>query len=115
MKLNFSGLLGGHVIATYLKRRKFAMEWYADELLSMAKELGNRLLPAFNTTTGIPYPRVCKSLGQILTYSPFMWKHILPCTSGVVGLDLGHQGVFCSLEFEMILQYMDLSLFDISI
>ena len=57
-KITCSGLLGGHVIATYLKRRKYAMEWYADELLSMAKELGNRLLPAFNTTTGIPYPRV---------------------------------------------------------
>ena len=49
------------MIATYLKRRKYAMEWYADELLSMAKELGNRLLPAFNTTTGIPYPKVSYS------------------------------------------------------
>jgi mannosidase alpha-like ER degradation enhancer 3 len=27
-------------------------------LLNMAKEVGYRLLPAFNTTTGIPYPRV---------------------------------------------------------
>ena len=46
------------MIATYLKRRKYAMEWYADELLNMAKDIGTRLLPAFNTTTGIPYPRV---------------------------------------------------------
>lgn len=52
------GLLGSHVIATYLKRKKLAMEWYADELLNMAKDIGTRLLPAFNTTTGIPYPRV---------------------------------------------------------
>ena len=52
------GLLGGHVLATYLKRVKKGMEWYTDELLMMAKDVGYRLLPAFNTTTGIPYPRV---------------------------------------------------------
>lgn len=52
------GLLGGHVLATYLKRVKKGMEWYTDELLTMAKDVGYRLLPAFNTTTGIPYPRV---------------------------------------------------------
>ena len=34
------------------------MLWYHDELLTMAKEVGDRLLPAFNTTTGIPYARV---------------------------------------------------------
>ena len=78
------------MIATYLKRRKFAMEWYADELLSMAKELGNRLLPAFNTTTGIPYPRVCKTLVQVHKYSPFK-LYIRGCV-----FYLGNQGVFSS-------------------
>lgn len=34
------------------------MPWYKGELLNMAKDLGYRLLPAFNTTTGIPYARV---------------------------------------------------------
>ena len=34
------------------------MLWYNNELVSMAKEIGYRLLPAFNTSTGIPYPRV---------------------------------------------------------
>lgn len=34
------------------------MSWYRGELLSMAKDLGYRLLPAFNTTTGIPYSKV---------------------------------------------------------
>lgn len=34
------------------------MTWYNGELLDMAKDLGYRLLPAFNTTTGIPYGRV---------------------------------------------------------
>ena len=62
MFVYYRGLLGGHVLATYLRRRKFAMEWYKDELLNMAKDIGTRLLPAFNTTTGIPYPRVCMLL-----------------------------------------------------
>ena len=34
------------------------MLWYNNELVDMAKEIGYRLLPAFNTSTGIPYPRV---------------------------------------------------------
>lgn len=34
------------------------MVWYQDELLHMAKDLGLRLLPAFNTSSGLPYPRV---------------------------------------------------------
>ncbi|KAH9500779.1 ER degradation-enhancing alpha-mannosidase-like protein 3 [Bulinus truncatus] len=52
------GLLGGHVAASFFKKKKLSMLWYQDELLTMAKEVGDRLLPAFNTTTGIPYPRV---------------------------------------------------------
>ncbi|XP_055897620.1 ER degradation-enhancing alpha-mannosidase-like protein 3 isoform X3 [Biomphalaria glabrata] len=52
------GLLGGHVAASFFKKKKMAMLWYQDELLTMAKEVGDRLLPAFNTTTGIPFPRV---------------------------------------------------------
>ena len=35
---------------------------YDGELLNMAKDLANRLLPAFHdTATGIPHPRVCRS------------------------------------------------------
>ncbi|XP_052789807.1 ER degradation-enhancing alpha-mannosidase-like protein 3 isoform X2 [Mya arenaria] len=52
------GLLGGHVLATYFRKRKLGMDWYRDELLNMAKDIGTRLLPAFNTSTGIPYPRI---------------------------------------------------------
>ncbi|XP_051956448.1 ER degradation-enhancing alpha-mannosidase-like protein 3 isoform X2 [Xyrauchen texanus] len=52
------GLLGAHVMADVLKQRGERMQWYRDELLHMAKELGFRLLPAFNTTSGLPYPRV---------------------------------------------------------
>nr|XP_054769385.1 ER degradation-enhancing alpha-mannosidase-like protein 3 [Lytechinus pictus] len=52
------GLLGGHIAAIDLQEHRGIMEWYKDELLQMAKEVGYRLLPAFNTTTGVPYPKV---------------------------------------------------------
>ncbi|XP_062854894.1 ER degradation-enhancing alpha-mannosidase-like protein 3 isoform X2 [Trichomycterus rosablanca] len=52
------GLLGGHSMAVMLKDGGQHMQWYKDELLHMAKDLGVRLLPAFNTSSGLPYPRV---------------------------------------------------------
>uniref|UniRef100_A0A673CPB5 alpha-1,2-Mannosidase n=1 Tax=Sphaeramia orbicularis TaxID=375764 RepID=A0A673CPB5_9TELE len=52
------GLLGGHSMAMMLKDGGQHMQWYQDELLHMAKDLGLRLLPAFNTSSGLPYPRV---------------------------------------------------------
>ncbi|XP_061593645.1 ER degradation-enhancing alpha-mannosidase-like protein 3 isoform X1 [Cololabis saira] len=52
------GLLGGHSMAVMLKERGQSMQWYQDELLHMAKDIGLRLLPAFNTSSGLPYPRV---------------------------------------------------------
>nr|XP_057929634.1 ER degradation-enhancing alpha-mannosidase-like protein 3 isoform X1 [Doryrhamphus excisus] len=52
------GLLGGHSMAVMLKEDGQHMQWYRDELLHMAKDLGLRLLPAFNTSSGLPYPRV---------------------------------------------------------
>ncbi|XP_071948270.1 ER degradation-enhancing alpha-mannosidase-like protein 3 [Antedon mediterranea] len=52
------GLLGGHCVALDIKGKGEYMQWYTDELLMMAKEVGYRLLPAFNTSTGMPYPRV---------------------------------------------------------
>ncbi|XP_056108307.1 ER degradation-enhancing alpha-mannosidase-like protein 3 isoform X2 [Rhinichthys klamathensis goyatoka] len=51
------GLLGGHSMAIMLKESG-QMLWYQNELLHMAKDLGLRLLPAFNTSSGLPYPRV---------------------------------------------------------
>lgn len=45
-------------MADLLKQQGERMQWYKDELLHMAKDLGYRLLPAFNTTSGLPYPRV---------------------------------------------------------
>lgn len=54
----FRGLLGGHSVAIMLKEKGENMQWYSGELLHMAKQLGYKLLPAFNTTSGLPYPRV---------------------------------------------------------
>ena len=69
------GLLGGHVMASYFKRRGLGLSWYNDELLSRAKEVGDRLLPAFNTSTGIPYPRV--SVGLICKPNPVpYWMYL---------------------------------------
>ncbi|XP_033219638.1 ER degradation-enhancing alpha-mannosidase-like protein 3 isoform X2 [Belonocnema kinseyi] len=52
------GLLSGHILAEYLQQRAEIMPWYRGELLDLAKDLGYRFLPAFNTTTGIPYGRI---------------------------------------------------------
>lgn len=52
------GLLSAHMFANQTGQ-PFYLPWYRDELLSMAHDLGNRLLPAFSTPTGIPYARVC--------------------------------------------------------
>ncbi|XP_060053811.1 ER degradation-enhancing alpha-mannosidase-like protein 3 isoform X6 [Erinaceus europaeus] len=46
-----------------LKEKGEYMQWYNDELLHMAKQLGYKLLPAFNTTSGLPYPRINLKFG----------------------------------------------------
>lgn len=51
------GLLSGHIFAEK-PGQKFHLPWYRGELLSMAHDLGKRMLPAFDTPTGIPYARV---------------------------------------------------------
>ncbi|ELW69736.1 ER degradation-enhancing alpha-mannosidase-like 3 [Tupaia chinensis] len=57
------GLLGGHSLAIMLREKGEYMQWYNDELLHMAKQLGYKLLPAFNTTSGLPYPRINLKFG----------------------------------------------------
>ncbi|CAH8524279.1 unnamed protein product [Schistosoma bovis] len=53
------GLLGAHVAVMSIKQNNDSrMDWYTNELLQMAVDIGNRLLPAFDTPTGIPYPRI---------------------------------------------------------
>ncbi|KAH7100649.1 glycoside hydrolase [Auriculariales sp. MPI-PUGE-AT-0066] len=51
------GLISGHIFASE-PRYGFALDWYNGELLTLALDLGERLLPAFQTSTGIPYARV---------------------------------------------------------
>ncbi|KAJ3410692.1 ER degradation-enhancing alpha-mannosidase-like protein 1 [Chytridiales sp. JEL 0842] len=51
------GLLAAHMLATD-KILGYHISWYKGELLHKAKDLADRLLPAFKTPTGIPYPRV---------------------------------------------------------
>lgn len=52
------GLLSAHILSEYLQKHIKLMPWYRGELLEMAKDLGYRLLPAFNTSTGIPHGRI---------------------------------------------------------
>lgn len=51
------GLLSGHLFATdpLLGHR---ISWYKNELLELAQDLGDRLMPAFDNPSGLPYPRV---------------------------------------------------------
>lgn len=55
-------LLSAHLIITDPEQPfgNMSIPGYDNELLTLANDLGTRLLPAFeNTKTGIPYPRVC--------------------------------------------------------
>lgn len=52
------GLLSAHVLVEYLQTQFDFMPWYRNDLLGMAGEIADRILPAFNTTTGIPHARV---------------------------------------------------------
>ncbi|PPQ77269.1 hypothetical protein CVT25_010851 [Psilocybe cyanescens] len=51
------GLLSGHIFANQTGQ-PFHLPWYRGELLSLAHDLGKRLLPAFSTPTGLPYARI---------------------------------------------------------
>ncbi|CAG0897965.1 unnamed protein product [Cyprideis torosa] len=59
------GLLSGHVMAELVQVKFQRMNWYRGELLAMAKDLGYRLLPAFNTTTGLPHSRINLRRGMV--------------------------------------------------
>ncbi|KAH9853805.1 alpha-mannosidase [Lenzites betulinus] len=51
------GLLSGHIFAEK-PGQPFHLPWYKGELLRLAHDLGERLLPAFHTITGLPYARI---------------------------------------------------------
>ncbi|EFP05057.1 hypothetical protein CRE_03272 [Caenorhabditis remanei] len=53
------GLISAHVLAELIKEKHpERLQTYDNQLLKMATEVGNRLLPAFNTTSGLPYSRI---------------------------------------------------------
>jgi mannosidase alpha-like ER degradation enhancer 1 len=52
------GLISGHIYASD-PSSSYRIPWYRGQLLRLAHNLGERLLPAFRTSTGIPYARVC--------------------------------------------------------
>uniref|UniRef100_A0A915N145 alpha-1,2-Mannosidase n=2 Tax=Meloidogyne javanica TaxID=6303 RepID=A0A915N145_MELJA len=54
------GLISAHLMSLLVKQRedRQRMEWYSDQLFKMATNLADRLLPAFNSTSGVPYSRV---------------------------------------------------------
>jgi mannosidase alpha-like ER degradation enhancer 1 len=55
------GLLSAHLLASE-DTHGFRIPWYNGELLTMAKDLADRLMPAFDTKFGLPFPRVIKIL-----------------------------------------------------
>lgn len=52
------GLLSAHILALHVREKHGQMGWYDGQLLTMAKDIGQRLLVAFDSPTGIPHPRV---------------------------------------------------------
>ncbi|GAA37391.2 ER degradation enhancer mannosidase alpha-like 3 [Clonorchis sinensis] len=72
------GLLGAHISALEIQKANSSrMKWYSDELLQMATDIGDRLLPAFNTSTGIPLPII--NLRNI--WFPFFLLQESTCTA----------------------------------
>ncbi|VDN01700.1 unnamed protein product [Thelazia callipaeda] len=60
------GLISGHVMAKLVQSRdENRLVWYKDELLQMASKLADKLIPAFNTTSGIPYSRINLKYGML--------------------------------------------------
>ncbi|KAI6652130.1 ER degradation-enhancing alpha-mannosidase-like protein 3 [Oopsacas minuta] len=61
------GLLSGHVLAEHLKARGHGeVAWYRGELLEMSTEVAHRLIPAFYSETGIPYPLINLKTGRVV-------------------------------------------------
>lgn len=61
------GLLSGHLMAELVRAKDPArLKWYdSGQLLKMAIEIGDRLLPAFNTSSGLPYSRINLRYGML--------------------------------------------------
>ena len=78
------GLLAGHIAAVNI-----IPEVYDGGLLKLAKDLGERLLPAFDTYTGIPYNEVNLMLGV----DHKSGSATCPAAAGTLLLEMGLLGV----------------------
>jgi mannosidase alpha-like ER degradation enhancer 3 len=69
------GLLGAHFAVAALKERGYSqVKWYDNELVDMARIVGDKLLPAFNTSTGLPYARVSKIINAKICHKEAKWS-----------------------------------------
>ncbi|KIM46267.1 glycoside hydrolase family 47 protein [Hebeloma cylindrosporum] len=75
------GLLSGHIFSNQTGQ-PFYLPWYKGELLSLAHDLGKRLLPAFATPTGLPYARINLRHGVV------KGETVETCTAGAGSLIL---------------------------
>ncbi|KAF8639449.1 hypothetical protein AX16_010304 [Volvariella volvacea WC 439] len=75
------GLLSGHIFANS-SDHPFHLPWYRGELLDLAYDLGERLLPAFATPTGLPYARIN------LRHGLMKGETVETCTAGAGSLIL---------------------------
>jgi hypothetical protein len=90
------GLLSSHLLAEDASRLFSGPRKYNGELLRLATDLADRMLPAFKTNTGIPYSRVLKSLEASFfqTWQVNFRRGVLPdespetCTAGAGTLTL---------------------------
>ncbi|KAA1466194.1 alpha-mannosidase [Dentipellis sp. KUC8613] len=74
-------LLSAHIFASQVNGT-FNLPWYRGQLLALAHDLGTRFLPAFATSTGIPYARTN------LRYGVPRGESVETCTAGAGSLIL---------------------------
>lgn len=70
------GLLSGHTFADKAGQ-KFHIPWYRGELLDMAYDLGQRMLPAFDTPTGIPFARYLYFVQLSAQYNKMVYQGLI--------------------------------------
>eukprot|EP01128_Nolandella_sp_AFSM9_P007487 TRINITY_DN4116_c0_g1_i1.p1 TRINITY_DN4116_c0_g1~~TRINITY_DN4116_c0_g1_i1.p1 ORF type:complete len:811 (-),score=100.07 TRINITY_DN4116_c0_g1_i1:47-2479(-) len=76
------GLLSAHLL---IIEKDLFSTWYRGELLLLSLDLGERLLPAFNTPTGLPYQKVNLRKG-VLPSEP---NHTCTACAGTLQLEFG--------------------------
>ncbi|KAJ3258378.1 ER degradation-enhancing alpha-mannosidase-like protein 1 [Boothiomyces macroporosus] len=78
------GLLSAHLLASNPKLDCY-LDWYNGELLHLAKDLADRLMPAFDTPFGLPYPRVNLKSGVL----PYEVQEACTAGAGTLLLEFG--------------------------